>query len=238
MNRPPFRRFAPPFPAARRALPEDEWPFELDAVFEAALSSTLALPGSGSVHFDQTHAAMMIDVDSGSPESGSPERTALATNLAAAETIARHIRLRNLGGGIVIDFVGVDDRRARDRSAQRVRPRARRRSEGAANSRLDPDRPFGIGAPPPYPPARRCLARTRSRRPFVKTAVTVALEALRAIAPRGAGAARSHAGGWPSRLMSRRRWPARSRTHFATWSSASADLSLSPKMRVSAAPSF
>ena len=162
-------------------IPEDEWPFELDAVFEAALSSTLALPGSGSVHFEQTHAAMMIDVDSGSPESGSPERAALAVNLAAAEAIARHIRLRNLGGGIVIDFVGVDDRRARDRICAAL----------ARGLEDDPKEPQILGwtrlghlelvRRRHTRPLADALLEPAPGGPLVKTAVTVALEALRAL---------------------------------------------------------
>jgi ribonuclease G len=56
----------------------------------------------------------LIDVDTGTPEVGSAERGALAANLAAAEAIARQLRLRQLGGGIVIDFVGLEGRGARD----------------------------------------------------------------------------------------------------------------------------
>ncbi len=162
-------------------MPEDAWPFDLDAVFETALSETLPLPGSGSVHFEPTHAAMMIDVDSGSPEGGSPERTALAINLAAAETIARQIRLRNPGGAIVIDFIGLDDRGARERvrsvlarglEADSMQPQIlgwsrlghlevvrRRRTRPLADSLLEPA-PGGA---------------------FVKTAGTVAFEVLRAL---------------------------------------------------------
>lgn len=160
-------------------VPENEWPLDVDAEFETALSKTLALPGSGSVHFEATHAAMMVDVDSGSPEGGSPERTALAINLAAAEVIARQIRLRNLGGAVVIDFIGVDDRSSRERvrgalarglEADPMQPQIlgwsrlghlelvrRRRTRPLADALLEPT-PGG---------------------PFLKTAVTVALEALR-----------------------------------------------------------
>src|SRR4029077_19663647 len=79
--------------------PEAGWPVELDAVFDQGLAETVRLPGGGSVHFEAARTAVLIDVDSGSPETGSPETTGLAVNLAAAEVIARQIRLRNLGGG-------------------------------------------------------------------------------------------------------------------------------------------
>ena len=94
---------------------EAEWPIELDAVFDLALADTVALPGGASVHIEPTQTAVLIDVDTGSAETGSPERTGLAVNLAAVDVIARQIRLRNLGGGIVIDFVGLEDRKLRER---------------------------------------------------------------------------------------------------------------------------
>ena len=95
--------------------PESRWPIDLDALFDEALSPVIAVPGGGSVHFEPARAATLIDVDTGTPETGSPERTALAINLAAAAVIARQLRLRPLGGSIVVDFVGLDDRAARDK---------------------------------------------------------------------------------------------------------------------------
>jgi len=95
--------------------PEAEWPVELDAVFDRALAGTVALAGGGSVHIEATRSAVLIDVDTGSAQTGAPERTGLAVNLAAVDVITRQIRLRNLGGGIVIDFVGLEDRRSRER---------------------------------------------------------------------------------------------------------------------------
>jgi Ribonuclease G/E len=107
------------FPAAEivhRGI--EEWPVDLDALFDAALSSTLAVPGGGSLHIEETRAGVLIDVDSGTPEAGSAERAALAVNRAAAQAIARQLRLRQLGGGIVVDFVGLDGRRPRERVRQ------------------------------------------------------------------------------------------------------------------------
>jgi ribonuclease G len=95
--------------------PEAEWPVELDAVFDQGLAETVGLAGGGSIHFEAARTAVLIDVDSGTPATGSLETTGLAFNLAAAEIIARQIRLRNLGGGIVIDFVGLEDRKSRER---------------------------------------------------------------------------------------------------------------------------
>ncbi len=101
---------------AHRAI--EDWPLDLDAVFAAALAPSLALPGGGTIHIAETRAAVLIDVDTGTPDAASAERGALAANLTAAATIARQLRLRQLGGGIVIDFVGLEGRSARDRLRQ------------------------------------------------------------------------------------------------------------------------
>ncbi len=162
-------------------LPETEWPIDLDAVFDEALSATLALPGGGSVHFEPSRAGMLVDVDTGTPDTGSPERTGLIANLAAAGTIARHIRLRNLGGGIVVDFVGMDNRSAREKL---------RAALGDALAR-DPAAPqllgwtrlghFELVRPRRSRPLAEALLEPRSGGVSVKTAVTVAHEALRAL---------------------------------------------------------
>ena len=110
----------------REAFPEaeiahrtiEDWPLDLDAAFAAALTPSLALPGGGSIHIAETRAAVLIDVDTGTPDAPSAERAAIAANLAAAKTIARQLRLRQLGGGIVIDFIGLEGRGARDRLRQ------------------------------------------------------------------------------------------------------------------------
>jgi Ribonuclease G/E len=96
----------------------EDWPFDLDAAFEAALSVNLALPGGGSVHIEDTSASVLVDVDTGSPETGSAERTAMTVNLAATAVIARQLRLRQLGGGILIDFAALEGRGPRERVRQ------------------------------------------------------------------------------------------------------------------------
>jgi Ribonuclease G/E len=103
------------FPAAEVAQRiADDWPIDLDAAFDAALSSSLALDRGGAVHIEETRAATLIDVDTGSPATGSSARATLAANRAAARLIARELRLRNIGGAIVIDFVGLDRRDHRE----------------------------------------------------------------------------------------------------------------------------
>jgi Ribonuclease G/E len=107
------------FPEAEIAhRASEDWPLDLDAAFAAALAPSLALPGGGRIHIAETRAAVLIDVDTGTPDAASAERAALAANLTAATTIARQLRLRQLGGGIVIDFVGLEGRAARDRLRQ------------------------------------------------------------------------------------------------------------------------
>jgi ribonuclease G len=167
--------------AAVAPLPEAEWPIDLDAVFEEALSATLSLPGGGSVHFEATLAGMLIDVDTGTPETGSPERTGIMANLTAAGTIARQIRLRNLGGGIVIDFVGLDSRSAREKL----------RAALAEAFAPDPAAPqllgwtrlghFELVRPRRSRPLAEVMLEPRSGGALMKTAVTVSHEALRAL---------------------------------------------------------
>jgi len=161
--------------------PEAEWPVELDAVFDRALAGTVALAGGGSVHIEATRSAVLIDVDTGSAQTGAPERTGLAVNLAAVDVITRQIRLRNLGGGIVIDFVGLEDRRSRERLRDAL-------AEALAP---DPRRPQVLGwtrlghlelvRPRRGRPLAEALLEPGPRGPPVKTAATVAYEALCAL---------------------------------------------------------
>jgi ribonuclease E len=67
------------------------------------------LPGGGSVVFDVTEALVAVDVNSGRTREEELEGTALKTDLQAAEAIAREIRLRDLGGVIVVDFIDLTD---------------------------------------------------------------------------------------------------------------------------------
>ena len=167
--------------AAVERAAESEWPVDLDGLFAEALSETLTLPGGGRVHFEATRAGVLIDVDSGTPETGSPEQTGLATNVAAAATIARQVRLRHLGGGIVVDFVGLDSRASRERV----------RAALAEALAPDPANPQILGwtrlghlelvRPRRGRPLPEALLERRHGGALVKTAVTVAYEALRAL---------------------------------------------------------
>jgi ribonuclease G len=162
-------------------LQESEWPIDLDAVFAEAISTTIALPIGGSAHFETTRAGVLIDVDTGTPQTGVQQRVAVAVNLTAAAAIARQIRLRNLGGGIVIDFVGLEQRTSRDRV----------RAALAEALAADPRNPQILGwtrlghlelvRPRRGRPLAEALFEPWSGGALVKTAVAVAYEALRAL---------------------------------------------------------
>jgi ribonuclease G len=99
-----------------------DWPIELDALFAAALTPSLTLATGGAAHIEETRAATMIDVDTGTAASGSSARVALVANRAAARLIAHELRLRNIGGAVVIDFVGLGrDGGRRDHREQVIR---------------------------------------------------------------------------------------------------------------------
>jgi ribonuclease E len=80
--------------------------YQIEMQIESAFSREVRLPSGGSLIFDHTEALLTIDINSSRSTSGGDiEETALNTNLEAAEEIARQLRLRDLGGLIVIDFI-------------------------------------------------------------------------------------------------------------------------------------
>ena len=80
----------------------------IDAAIDEASHTIVQLPGGGDIAIDVARAAVVVDVDGGSRKSvGDAERFAQELNLAAAETAARQISLRSLGGLVLIDFVGM-----------------------------------------------------------------------------------------------------------------------------------
>ncbi len=87
--------------------------FGVEEQIDEALSPVVALPGGGSLIISQTPALCAIDVNTGGATGGlgggSKEQTALSVDLEAAAEAARQIRLRNLSGLIVVDFVPVRD---------------------------------------------------------------------------------------------------------------------------------
>ena len=86
--------------------------FQIEHQIESAYSRGVNLPSGGAVVFDHTEALVSIDVNSARSTRGSDiEETAYRTNLEAAEEIARQLRLRDLGGLIVIDFIDMESGR-------------------------------------------------------------------------------------------------------------------------------
>src|SRR5262247_170669 len=86
--------------------------FQIEHQIETAYSRQVALPSGGGVVIDHTEALVAIDVNSARATKGSDiEETALRTNLEAADEIARQLRLRDLGGLIVIDFIDMENAR-------------------------------------------------------------------------------------------------------------------------------
>jgi ribonuclease E len=77
----------------------------IEAQVDLVHARTVPLPGGGSIVFDRTEALVAIDVNTGRTREEELEETALRTNLEAAEEIARQLRLRDLGGVIVVDFI-------------------------------------------------------------------------------------------------------------------------------------
>ena len=85
--------------------------FNLLGQINELYSREVVLPSGGRLVFDQTEALMAIDINSGKSAGKSNfEAMALRTNQEAAEAIARHIRLRDIGGQIVVDFIEMHDR--------------------------------------------------------------------------------------------------------------------------------
>ncbi len=83
--------------------------FQIEHQIETAYSRTVPLPSGGAIVIDHTEALVSVDVNSARATRGSDiESTAFNTNLEAAEEVARQLRLRDLGGLIVIDFIDMD----------------------------------------------------------------------------------------------------------------------------------
>jgi ribonuclease E len=80
--------------------------FQIESQIETAYQREVALPSGGAIVIDYTEALVSIDINSARATKGSDiEETALNTNLEATEEIARQLRLRDLGGLLVIDFI-------------------------------------------------------------------------------------------------------------------------------------
>jgi len=86
--------------------------FQIEHQIETAYSRQVPLPSGGSIVVDHTEALVAVDVNSARATKGSAiEETATRTNLEAADEVARQLRLRDLGGLIVIDFIDMEESR-------------------------------------------------------------------------------------------------------------------------------
>ncbi|MBK7953100.1 MAG: Rne/Rng family ribonuclease [Candidatus Accumulibacter sp.] len=96
--------------------------FQIEHQIESAYSRQVSLPSGGAIVIDHTEALVSVDVNSGRSTRGADiEETALKTNLEAAEEVARQLRLRDLGGLIIIDFIDMENQRNQRDVENRVR---------------------------------------------------------------------------------------------------------------------
>ena len=109
-----FMNHVMPGNVARVKLYQDEVPlfsrFQIEHQIESAFSREVRLPSGGAIVIDHTEALVSVDVNSGRSIKGADiEQTAYNTNLEAAEEVARQLRLRDLGGLVVIDFIDMEN---------------------------------------------------------------------------------------------------------------------------------
>ena len=96
--------------------------FQIEHQIESAYSRQVNLPSGGAIVIDHTEALVSVDVNSGRSTRGADiEETAYKTNLEAAEEVARQLRLRDLGGLIIIDFIDMESQRNQREVENRLR---------------------------------------------------------------------------------------------------------------------
>jgi ribonuclease E len=96
--------------------------FQIEHQIETAYSRTVTLPSGGAIVIDHTEALVSVDVNSARSTRGSDiEETAARTNLEAADELARQMRLRDLGGLIVIDFIDMESSKNQKDVEQRLK---------------------------------------------------------------------------------------------------------------------
>ncbi len=114
----------------------------VSAELERALRPKVWLGSGGYIVINQTEALVAVDVNTGrNVGKKSPEETILETNLEAAKEIARQLRLRDLGGIIVVDFIDMDERKSRRKVMETARAGAQARPlalEDARGQRVRP----------------------------------------------------------------------------------------------------
>ena len=121
-----FMAHVMPEHAARVKRYRDDAPlfsrFQIEHQIESAYARTVQLPSGGAIVIDHTEALVSVDVNSARAiKGGDIEETATRTNLEAADEVARQMRLRDLGGLIVIDFIDMEESRNRREVESRLR---------------------------------------------------------------------------------------------------------------------
>ena len=121
-----FMAHVMPEHAARVKRYRDDAPlfsrFQIEHQIESAYARTVNLPSGGAIVIDHTEALVSVDVNSARAiKGGDIEETATRTNLEAADEVARQMRLRDLGGLIVIDFIDMEESKNRREVENRLR---------------------------------------------------------------------------------------------------------------------
>lgn len=100
--------------------------YQIESQIESAFAHSVTLPSGGSLVIDHTEALVSIDINSArATKGGDIEATALNTNLEAADEVARQLRLRDLGGLVVIDFIDMGPQRNQREVENRLRDAVR-----------------------------------------------------------------------------------------------------------------
>ena len=116
--------------------------FGVQAQIDTAFSRQVWLPCGGYIVIDETEALIAIDVNTGKNKGAKEiEKTILETNLEAADEICRQLRLRNIGGIIIADFIDMKGRRDQQAVYQRVKERLKR---DKARTHVLPISPLGL----------------------------------------------------------------------------------------------
>jgi len=96
--------------------------YQIESQIESAFSREVRLPSGGALVIDHTEALLSIDINSARATKGADiEETALQTNLEAADEVARQLRIRDLGGLVVIDFIDMMSKDAQRQVENRLR---------------------------------------------------------------------------------------------------------------------